>query len=54
MIEELIDLLGFLALQLATLGRYARSRPRDALLVEGTVGFLALVLVFWGLYGVIA
>lgn len=47
MIEDLIQLLRFLVLQLATLGRSARIRPRDALLLEGTVGFLRLVAAFW-------
>ncbi len=54
MAEDLIQLVGFLVLQVATLGRYARIRPRDALLLEGTVGFLTLVAVFRGLYKVIA
>jgi hypothetical protein len=54
MVEDLIQLPGFLVLQLVTPGRYARIRPGDALRLEGTVGCLPLVTAFGGLYKVIA
>lgn len=53
LIEVTIQLLGSAALQLATLGRYARIWPADPLLLEGRVGFAlvvaAVILVSRGL-----
>lgn len=53
-VEDLIRLLGYLTLQVGTLGRYGRIRPADSLLLEGTVGFLLLAVTAYTFYKVIA
>ena len=53
-IEGLIQILGYLTLQVATLGRYGRARPEDALLLEGTVGFGLVAVTMFGIYRVIS
>jgi hypothetical protein len=53
-IPDLIQPIGSLRLQFVTVGRYARNRPKDALLLEGTVRFGALALGIRGVYRVIA
>lgn len=53
-ILDLIQLIGSVLLQIVTLGRYARVRPKDAQLLEGMARFLLLTVVIWGLYRVIA
>lgn len=52
MIEDLIQLLGYLMLQVATLGRYGRVRPEDALLLEGAVGLGLVGLTTYVIYTV--
>ena len=53
-LEGLIQLLGYLTLQVATLGRYGRVRPRDALLLEGATGFGVVAVTCFVIYRVIA
>jgi hypothetical protein len=53
-IPDVIQLIGFVLLQLATLGRYARVRRKDAQLLEGAVGFVAVAAAIWVMYKVIA
>lgn len=53
-IEGLIQLLGYVLLQVVTLGRYGRMRPKDALLLEGSVGFGLVALALFVSYRVIS